>query len=111
MLDARPDDRQVRLEVEFEDLQRLLDVGRRRGDRHQRQHGVAFADVVLDPLLVDRDVAFEEVKARMAQQVRDAVGLHVHAVDLPVGGLDDALGKMVADEAVDAEDEYAFHCR
>ena len=89
-------------------LERLLDVGGRRGDRHQRQHRVAFADVVLDPLLVDRDVAFEEMKARMAQQVRNAVGLHVHAVDLPISGLDDATGQVMADKAVDAKDEH-FH--
>ena len=36
-------------------------------------------------------------------------GLHVHAVDLPVGGREDALGQVMADEAVDAEDEDFFH--
>jgi hypothetical protein len=37
-------------------------------------------------------------------QVLDAVGLHVHAMDLPVGRSDDP-GKVMADEAIDAEDE------
>jgi hypothetical protein len=43
------------------------------------------------------------------QQIGDAVGAHVHAIDFPVGGLEDALGQVVADEAVDAEDEDFFH--
>ncbi len=102
-------DRQVGLEVELEDPQRLLHVGRGRGDRDQRQHRVALADVVLDPLLVDGDVALEEVEAPLAEQVLDAVGLHVHAVDLPVGAGEHALGEVVADEAVDAQDQDAFH--
>ena len=42
-----------------------LHVGGGRGDRDQRQDHVALLDVVLDPLLVDRDVAFEEVQARI----------------------------------------------
>jgi hypothetical protein len=82
---CRADDGQVRLEVELEYAQRLTDVCRGRGDGDQRQHDVAFLDVVLDPLAVDRDVAFEEMKARFLQQAADAFGLHVHPVDLPVG--------------------------
>jgi len=35
---------------------------------HQRQDHVAFLDVILDPLAVDRDVAFEEVKTRVFAQ-------------------------------------------
>jgi hypothetical protein len=46
-----------------------------------------------------------------AEQVADAVRAHVHAVDFPVGGLEDALGQVVADETVDAEDEDFFHGR
>jgi hypothetical protein len=69
--------------------------------------------VVLDPFLVYRDVAFEEMHARLVglvfQHVRDAVGAHVHAVDMPVGRFQDALGQVVADKAVDAEDEDFFH--
>ena len=84
-------------------------VGGGRGDRDQRQHCIAFLDVIFDPLLVDRDVTLEEVEALFRQQVRDALALHVHAVDLPVGRGDDALRQMVADEAVDAEDQYFWH--
>ena len=109
VLHAAAHDRQVGLEVELEHAQRVLDVGGRRGDRHQRQHRVALADVVFDPLLVDGDVAFEEVEALVAEQLLDAVGLHVHAVDLPVGRGEDALRQVVADEAVDAEDQDSFH--
>ena len=63
VLDALAHDRQVGLEVELEHPQRFLHVGGGRGDRHQRQDHVAFRDVVLDPFLVDGDVAFEEVEA------------------------------------------------
>src|SRR5262249_19706081 len=73
--------------------------------------GIAFLDVILDPLLVDGDVALEEVEALLGHEIGDAIGLHVHAVDLPVGRSDDALGEMVADEAVDAEDEDSSHER
>ncbi len=100
---------QIGLEVQLEHPQRLFHISGRRGDGYQRQHRVALADVVLDPFLVDGDIALEEAEARMAHQVRDAVGLHVHSVHLPAGGVDDALGQVVTDEAVDAEDADAFH--
>src|SRR3989442_718055 len=109
VLHAPPHDRQIRLEIELEHLERLLDVGRRRRDRDQRQHRVTLAHVVLDPFAVDGDVALEEMEALVTEQRSDAVGLHVHAVDLPVRALDDALGKMMADKAVHAEDEDSFH--
>ncbi len=48
-------------------------------------------------------------KRGCGEQIGDAVGLHVHAVDFPVGGPEDLLRQVVADEAVDAEDEDAFH--
>ena len=51
----------------------------------------------------------EEVHARVADHAAEAARRHVHAVDLPVGGLEDAFGQVVADEAVDAEDEDLFH--
>src|SRR6266571_2111303 len=107
--DASPHDRQVRLEVELEDLERFLDVDRRRRDRDQGQHRVALSDVIRDPLVVDGDVAFEKTEALVTEELRDAVGLHVHAIDLPVGPLEDALGQMMADEAVHAENEDSFH--
>jgi hypothetical protein len=48
-------------------------------------------------------------RKRRSPRVLDAVALHVHPVDLPVGGREDALGEVMADEAVDAEDEDALH--
>jgi hypothetical protein len=65
VLDRVPDDRQVGLEVQFEDAQGLGDVGRRGGDGDQRQDDIALAHVILDPLLADQDVAFEEMEARI----------------------------------------------
>ncbi len=109
MPDASPHDRQIRLEVELEDLKGFLDVDRGRRDRDQGQHGVALADVILDPFAVDGDVALEKAEALVAEELGDAVGLHVHAVDLPVRALEDTFGKMMADKAVHAEDEDSFH--
>ena len=102
--------RKVRLEVELEHAQRLADVGRRRGDGDQRQDGVALLDVVFDPLAVDRDVAFEEVEALLRQELADPIRLDVHPMDFPVGRRKDPPGQVMADEAVDAEYEDAFHC-
>ena len=56
-------DLEVRLEVELEHPQRMRHILRRVGDGDQRHDGIALLDVVLHPLLVDRDVAFDEVKA------------------------------------------------
>ncbi len=102
-------DGQVGFEVQFEHAQRLLHVSGRCGDRHQRQDHVALLDVVLDPFLVDGDVAFEEVEARLADQIGDAVGAHVHAIDFPVGGGQDAVGQMVTDKTVHTQDQDFFH--
>ncbi len=109
VLDRGADDRQVGLEVQLEHPQRLPHVGRRRGDRHQRQHGIALADVVLDPFLVDRDVALEEMHARMVDQLAQAGRRHVHAIDFPRRGFEDASRQMVADETIDAEDQDFLH--
>ncbi len=106
---AGADDGEIGLEIELEHAQRLANVGRRRRDRHQRQDRIAFLDVILDPFPVDRDVALEKMEALLGEQVGDAVGLHVHAVHLPVGRGDDPLGEVMADEAVDAEDEDSAH--
>ncbi len=53
---------EVGLEVQLEHAQRMRYVLRRICDGDQRENGVAFLDVVLHPLLVDRDVALEEVE-------------------------------------------------
>ena len=38
----------------------------------------------------------------------DPLGLQIHAVDLPVGMRQDVLAQVMADEAVDAENENVF---
>src|SRR5208282_3114387 len=109
MFDARTHDRQIRLEVEFKYAQWLLDIGRGCGNRHQRQHDVAFANVIFDPFTINRDIALEKMETRVIEQIGNPVGLHVHAINLPFGSIYDALGEMVADEAVDAKNQYFFH--
>ena len=48
----------------------------------------------------------KKLKRGLPMQVGHLVGEHVHAMDFPVGGLDDALAQVMADEAVDAQDQY-----
>jgi hypothetical protein len=102
-------DWQVGFEVKLEHAQRLAHIGGGRGNGHQGQHHVALLHVVFDPLLVDGDVALEEVKACVAHPAFDAVAHHVHAIHLPVRALDDVTCQVVADESIDAEDEDFEH--
>src|SRR5581483_7830358 len=104
------DDAEVLLEVELEDGERVLHVRGRGGDGDEWEHHVALLDVVLDPLLVDGDVALEESEALVGEEGLDLLVGHVEPVDLPVGGGEDALGERVPDEAVDAEDEDSHAC-
>ncbi|WP_246327588.1 hypothetical protein, partial [Candidatus Competibacter phosphatis] len=46
----------------------------------------------------------------MIKQIEDAIVLHVHAVNLPIGVGQNALGQMMTDEPVDAENKHSFHC-
>lgn len=111
VLHGRAHDRQVRLEVEFEHAQRLLDVGGGRRDRDERQDHVALLHVILDPLLVDRDVAFEEMHPLVVDEIAKPIGLHVHAEHFPIGGFKNALRQVMADEAVHTQDQdfFCFH--
>ena len=102
VLDALAHDPQVFLEVQLEDPQGLLHVGHGGGDGHQGQDHVALLDVIFDPLLVDGDVAFQEMEAGVVQDFVQLVGVEVHAVDFPVPVVQDAPGQGIADEAVDA---------
>jgi hypothetical protein len=45
----------------------------------------------------------------MIREVAEAVGLHVHPEDFPVGRFEDALGQVMADEAVDTQNQDFFH--
>ncbi len=106
VFDALADDAQVFLEVQFEDRERLFDVGHGSGDGHQGKNHVALFDVVLDPFLVDGDVPFQVVEAGVSQDFGDLVGVEVHAENFPVPGAQDALHQSIADEAIDAEYQY-----
>ena len=58
---------QIGFKIQFKHAQGLLHVGSGGGDGHQRQHHIAFLNVVFNPLFVDGDVAFKEMKARVVQ--------------------------------------------
>src|SRR6185437_12898013 len=103
VLDAVTHDVNVGFEVEFEHAQRMRDVLRRIGDRHQWHNHVAFLDVVLHPLLVDGDVALDEVETLVLRQLAQLVVGKVDAVHLPVAVTQDRAGEPAADEAVRAE--------
>jgi hypothetical protein len=45
----------------------------------------------------------------MIGEVAETVALHVHTEDFPVGRLENALGEVVANEAVDTQDQDFFH--
>jgi hypothetical protein len=64
--------------------------------------------VVLDPFQIDRDVAFHEVKAGIAEQRTHALGLQVHAVYMPIRVSQDVLAQVMADEAIDPENQNVF---
>ena len=109
VLNGRANDRQIGFEVQFEYAQRLLDVSGRGSNGDQRQNHITLSNVVFNPFFIDGDITLEEVHARIADNISQAVCLHIHAIDFPVGRFQNALGKMVADKAVDAEDEDFFH--
>ncbi len=54
---------------------------------------------------MDGDIAFAEMKARMVEEIRDAIVLEVHAVHMPVAGAQQVRAQVMTDESVDAEDQ------
>jgi hypothetical protein len=70
---AEAHDCEIRFEVQLEDAQGIEHVLRGIRDGDQWQHHVALLDVVLDPFLVDGDVAFHEVKARTRHEIHELV--------------------------------------
>ena len=61
---------------------------------------------------MDADVAFHEVEARVVEEAADGVRADIQTVDVVAIVAQQALGQVVADEAVDPEDQYAgaaFH--
>jgi len=108
VFDALLDDIEVHLEIEIVHADWVFHIQLRRGDGDERHHDVAFLDMVFDPLLVDGDVSFEEMKARIVDRLVQTVRPEVHAVDGPVSVLQDAMREVMSDEAVDAENEN-FH--
>jgi hypothetical protein len=98
-------DREVGLEIELEDAQRVFHVLDRIGDRDERDDHVAFLHVILDILAVDRDITLDKFEPRVAQTGREFVGADIHPVDFPVFLFEDGLRERAADKAVGAENE------
>lgn len=49
------------------------------------------------------------MEAAVLHEIRDTIRLHVHAIDVPVSGVEDAFGQVMADEAIDAEYQDLLH--
>ena len=47
-------------------------------------------------------------KRSVVEQRADALGLQIHAVNMPIGVLQNVLAQMMADEAIDPENENVF---
>jgi hypothetical protein len=48
------------------------------------------------------------MKTFMIHFIIKAVGAHIHSIDFPVRGLENSIGQMMADKAVNTEDQN-FH--
>ncbi len=57
---------------------------------------------------IDGDIAFHEVKAGVTEHRADALGLQVHAVDMPIGVGKNVLAQVMADESIDPENQNVF---
>ena len=49
------------------------------------------------------------MELRVRDKIGHAVTLHIHAINLPIGCLQNPFGKMVAYKAVYAQNKYFFH--
>ena len=105
VLHAVADHAQVLFKVQLKDAQWIADVFDRGSDSYQRQHHIALANVEFHPFAIDGDVAFNKVEARMLGERSKVLLVEVHAVDLKAVVLQETLGKMAADETVDAQDQ------
>ena len=104
---AVADNLQVLFKIQLKHAQRVAGIFDWRGNRHQRQDHVALLNVVLDPLGVDADIAFNKVEARVVEEAADGVGANIQAVNLVVVVLQQTLGQVVTDKAVHPEDQHA----
>ena len=82
-----PHDGQIGFKIKLKHPKRLLHIGGWSGDGDQRQDHVTGLDMIFDPFFVDRDITFKKMQTRVSQQGRDARCFHVHAVNMPVGGI------------------------
>jgi hypothetical protein len=64
--------------------------------------------VILHPLEIDGDIAFHEMEFRVPEQRAHALGLQVHAVNMPIGVSQDVLAQVMTDESIDPENENVF---
>ncbi len=98
-------DSEILFEGQLEDFERFLDVGHRRGDRHQGNDDVALANLPADPIPVGRHVPFDEDESGVSQRVSQLVAGQIHPHDPPVGLIHDGPHQTVTDEPIHTEDE------
>jgi len=61
--------------------------------------------MVLDPLLVDGNIPFQEIEPRIVQRRADPFRSQIHSENLPIGlFVQDPVDQVVSDETVNAQD-------
>ena len=103
VFDAVADDRQVFLEVELKNAQRLRHV--ELGGRHcrERQNNVGLLDQRLDKRALFCHISLVEGKALVAKVWDDPVVAYIDPNDAPCRIVENTLEEVMADEAVNAD--------
>ena len=99
-------DGEIGFKVEFKNAQGLLHIGSGSSNCNQGQNDIALTNMELNPFAIDGNVAFNKVEAWMLGERSQVLLVEVHAVDLKAVVLQETLGKVTADEAVDTQDQH-----
>ena len=83
--------RQVGLKIQLKHRQRVTYIRSGGGNGDQWQNDIALFNMILHPLPIDGDIPLKKMKARMIHQGGNMVGVHIHTVDMPIGGINDTL--------------------
>ena len=79
-----------------------------RGNGHQRNHDIAFSDVVFDPLAVNGNIAFGKMKSRPVQETLNIIRSQVHPVHFIFSAVKESFTQSISDKAVNPEDQNSF---
>lgn len=63
--------------------------------------------MIFNPFGVNADITFDEMESRMLQETPNGVAANIESIHFIIIFLQQALGQMVTNEAVNAEDQHA----